>query len=34
MDAVLIKGGPADLIRVGTPTVRMVIKRGKAVYWA
>jgi imidazolonepropionase len=34
MDAVLIKGGLADLIRVGTPTVRMVIKRGKAVYWA
>jgi imidazolonepropionase len=34
MDAVMIKGRPADLIRVGTASIRMVIKRGKAVYWA
>jgi imidazolonepropionase len=34
MDAVLIKGTVADLIRVGAPHVRLVIKRGKAVYWA
>jgi imidazolonepropionase len=34
MDAVLITGTLADLIRVGTPHVRMVIKRGRAVYWA
>jgi len=34
MDAVMIKGELADLIRVGAPQVRMVIKRGKAVFWA
>ena len=34
MDAVVIKGELADLIRVGSPSVRMVIKRGKAVFWA
>jgi imidazolonepropionase len=34
MDAVIVKGTTADLIRVGTSHVRMVIKRGKAVYWA
>ena len=34
MDAVIINGGLADLIRVGAPPVRMVIKRGKAVFWA
>ena len=34
MDAVVIKGELADLIRVGVPQVRMVIKRGKAVFWA
>lgn len=34
MDAVMIKGELVDLIRVGTPQVRMVIKRGKAVFWA
>jgi imidazolonepropionase len=34
MDAVLIKGTLPDLLRVGAPQVRMVIKRGKAVYWA
>ena len=33
MDAVMIKGELADLIRVGAPQVRMVIKRGKAVFW-
>ena len=34
MDAVIIKGDLVDLIRVGAPTVRMVIKRGKVVSWA
>lgn len=34
MDAVLIKGDLVDLIRIGSPTVRMVIKRGKVVSWA
>ncbi|MBM3818162.1 MAG: imidazolonepropionase [Acidimicrobiia bacterium] len=34
MDAVIVKGTLADLIRVGAPNVRMVIKRGKAVYWS
>jgi imidazolonepropionase len=34
MDAVMIKGQPPDLIRVGAAAVRMVIKRGKAVFWA
>jgi imidazolonepropionase len=34
MDAVIVRGTLADLIRVGTPHVRMVIKRGKAVYWS
>jgi imidazolonepropionase len=34
MDAVMIKGALPDLIRVGTTAVRMVIKRGKAVFWA
>ncbi len=33
MDAVLIRGGLPDLIRVGASPVRMVIKRGKAVFW-
>ncbi len=32
MDAVLVKGGLAELVRVGTPAVRMVIKRGKVVW--
>jgi imidazolonepropionase len=34
MDAVIINGSLADLIRVGAPHVRIVIKRGKAVFWA
>jgi imidazolonepropionase len=34
MDAVLIKGDLADLLRIGAPTVRMVVKRGKVVSWA
>jgi imidazolonepropionase len=33
MDAVLIKGDLVNLIRVGAPVVRMVIKRGKVVSW-
>ena len=31
MDAVLVKGDLAELIRVGAPAIRMVIKRGKVV---
>ncbi len=34
MDAVMIRGDLPDLIRVGASPVRMVIKRGKAVFWA
>jgi imidazolonepropionase len=34
MDAVIIGGTLTDLIRMGASPVRMVIKRGKAVFWA
>jgi imidazolonepropionase len=34
LDAVIIKGELADLLRVGVPAIRMVIKRGKVVHWA
>jgi len=34
MDAVVVKGGVVELLRVGAPAVRMVIKRGKVVVWA
>jgi hypothetical protein len=34
MDAVVVRGRLSDLIRVGTSPVRMVIKRGKALFWA
>jgi imidazolonepropionase len=34
MDAVVIKGELVDLLRIGTSPVRMVIKSGKAVFWA
>jgi len=33
MDAVIIKGGLAELVRVGAPAIRMVVKRGKVVSW-
>jgi imidazolonepropionase len=33
MDAVVIKGGLAELVRVGAPAIRMVVKRGKVVSW-
>ena len=33
MDAVIINGGLADLVRVGAPAIRMVIKRGN-VSWS
>ena len=33
MDAVVIKRGLAELVRVGAPAIRMVIKRGKVVSW-
>jgi imidazolonepropionase len=34
MDAVVIKGDLADALRIGAPSIRMVIKRGKVVTWA
>jgi imidazolonepropionase len=34
MDAVIVNGGLAELLRVGAPAIRMVIKRGKVVSWA
>ncbi len=34
MDAIVIKGDLVDLLRVGVPAIRMVIKRGKVVTWA
>ena len=34
MDAVLIKGGLAELVRVGVPAIRTVIKRGRVVFGA
>jgi imidazolonepropionase len=33
LDAVIVKGTPVELLRVGTPAIRMVIKRGKVVVW-
>ena len=33
MDAVLIKGALTDLLRAGMSPVRMVIKRGAAIFW-
>ncbi len=33
MDAVIIKGGLPELVRVGAPAIRMVVKRGKVVSW-
>ena len=32
MDAVVVKGGLTELIRVGAPAIRLVIKRGKVVF--
>jgi imidazolonepropionase-like amidohydrolase len=32
LDAVLVDGTLADLVRVGAPTVKAVIKRGITVY--
>jgi imidazolonepropionase len=34
MDAVILRGDLADVLRVGATSVRMVIKRGKVVTWA
>jgi imidazolonepropionase len=34
MDAVILKGDLADLVRVGAPVIRMVVKRGKVVVWS
>jgi imidazolonepropionase len=33
MDAVIVNGSLTELIRVGAPAIRMVIKRGKIVSW-
>ncbi|HXE80273.1 MAG TPA: amidohydrolase family protein, partial [Vicinamibacterales bacterium] len=33
MDAVIVRGGLVELLRVGAPAVRMVVKRGKVVAW-
>jgi imidazolonepropionase len=33
MDAVIIKGTLPELMRVGAPAIRMVVKRGKVVSW-
>lgn len=34
MDAVILKGDLVELLRVGAPAIRMVIKRGKVVSWS
>jgi imidazolonepropionase len=34
MDAVIINGAITEIVRVGAPAIRMVIKRGKVVSWA
>jgi imidazolonepropionase len=34
MDAVIINGGLAELVRIGAPAIRMVVKRGKVVSWS
>lgn len=34
MDAVVVRGDLVDALRVGVPSIRMVIKRGKVVTWA
>jgi len=33
MDAVIVNGGLADLMRIGAPAIRMVVKRGRVVAW-
>ncbi len=33
MDAVILNGGLVELLRVGAPAIRTVIKRGEAVVW-
>jgi hypothetical protein len=32
MDAVLVDGDAINLIRIGAPAIRLVIKRGRIVY--
>ncbi len=34
MDAVIVKGTLPELLRVGVPAIRMVVKRGKVVSWS
>jgi imidazolonepropionase len=33
MDAVIVNGDLAELVRVGAPAIRTVIKRGRVVSW-
>jgi imidazolonepropionase len=34
MDAVVVRGDPANLVRVGAPSIMTVIKRGKVIFRA
>ena len=34
MDAVIVNGALAELVRIGAPAIRMVVKRGKVVSWS
>lgn len=34
LDAVLIAGAPADLLRLGAPVIRTVVKNGRIVFQA
>ena len=34
MDAVIVKGGIIELVHVGAPVIRMVVKRGKVISWS
>jgi imidazolonepropionase len=34
MDAVIINGGLTELIRIGAPAIRLVIKRGRVMSWS
>jgi len=34
MDAVIVNGGLTELVRMGAPAIRMVIKRGRVMSWS
>jgi len=34
MDAVIVRGDPTNLVRVGAPSIMTVIKRGKVIFRA